>query len=429
MTKNPEKTIHPWDLYSNKQRWIFLAVLFLVSTSNVIDRQIVTVLLEPIKAEFGVSDTLLGLLSGLSFALFYVSLGIPIARWADKGNRKFIIGLSITVWSAFTALCGMAQSFWQLALARVGVGAGEAGAVPPSQSLLADYFPADKRSLALAIFFMSAAFGNVLGFIVGGQIAESYGWRTTFIVFALPGFLLVLISYLVLKEPRNQLPSLITNAKGESFKQAIKVLKNKPAFVNSVIGMVFYYTLMYGALTFTISFITRNYNMSLGDASTYYGMIALVGAILGNPFGGILADKLSSSNLSWLAKLPAFGFLLVMPFFIFSFMTHSFVVMMLFSSIAMFIMMAVAPPLFSCLHSVCGNQRRATAIAIAYFFANLLGVGLGPVLTGVISDSLAPTYGDAMSIRYALVAMMFLYIPSAWFMWRASKTIKQDAEE
>lgn len=425
---NPSKTLYPWELYNSRQRWVFLAVLFLISTSNVVDRQIVTVLLEPIRAEFGVSDTMLGLLSGLSFALFYVSLGIPIARWADSGNRKFIIGLSMTVWSAFTALCGMAQNFWQLALARVGVGAGEAGAVPPAQSLLADYFPPNKRSLALAVFFMSAAAGNVLGLIVGGQIADAYGWRMTFIIFAIPGFILVPITYFVLKEPRNQLKTQRDNENKETFKQAISVLKHKPAFVNSVIVMVLYYTMMYGALTFTISFIMRNYNLSLGDASTYYGAIALIGALIGNPIGGLLADKLGAKDASWLAKIPAIGFILVFPLFLLAYLAGSLNTMLIFSALAMLIMMAAAPPLFSCLHAVCGNERRATAIAIAYFFANLIGVGLGPVLTGGLSDYLAASLGSADGLRYALVIMNFIYIPSAYFMWRASKTLYQDSE-
>jgi predicted MFS family arabinose efflux permease len=419
---------HPWNLYSNKQRWIFLAVLFLVSTSNVIDRQIVTVLIEPIKAEFGVSDTMMGLLSGLSFALFYVALGIPIARWADKGNRKVIIGLALTVWSAFTALCGMAQNFWQLALARVGVGAGEAGAVPPAQSLLADYFPPNKRSLALAIFFMSAAAGNVIGLIVGGHIAEAYGWRMTFIIFALPGIFLVLLSYFVLKEPRNQLPKKSNSIKGESLCEAINILKSKPAFVNSVIALVLYYMMAYGALTFTISFIMRNFDLGLGQASTYYGGIALVGALIGSPVGGILADRLGAKNASWLGRIPAIGFLLSLPLFLAGYLSSQLTPMLIFSALGMLMMMAAAPPLFSCLHAVCGNQRRATAIAIAYFFANLIGVGLGPVITGVISDYLSTIFGPADGLRYALAIMTLMYLPAAYYMWRASHTLKQDIE-
>jgi MFS family permease len=420
---------HPWELYSRGRRWVFLAVLFLVSTSNVVDRQIIVVLLEPIKQEFGVSDTMLGVLTGLSFALFYVSLGIPIARWADRGNRKLIIGLSLTVWSIFTALCGVAQSFWQLALARVGVGAGEAGAVPPAQSLLADYFPPEKRSLALAIFFMSAAAGNVLGLIVGGQVAEAYGWRLTFLIFAAPGILLVGLVAIVLKEPRQQMPAALNTATNESFLEAVNVLKKKPAFVNSVIGMVLYYIMGYGALTFTISFITRNYDLSLAQASTYYGGIALAGALIGSPIGGVLADRLALRDLSWLAMIPAIGFGIVFPLSVIAFLAMDVNVMFSFSALSIVVLMASAPPLFSCLHAVCGNRRRATSIAIAYFFANLVGVGMGPIITGALSDFLAVSLGEAAGIRYALVAMSILYLPSAFFMWRAAQTIAEDAEE
>lgn len=221
-----------WDLYSNRQRWIFLAVLFLVSTSNVVDRQIITVLIEPIKSEFGVSDTMIGLLTGLSFALFYVSLGIPIARLADRKNRKVIIGVCMAVWSVFTVLCGAAQSFWQLVLARIGVGAGEAGAIPPAQSLLADYIPPERRSLALAIFFLSAAAGNVLGLIVGGYIADAYGWRWAFVVVGAPGLSLVVITTLFLHEPRNLPQFSSTTMATESFRTALAVLRGKRSFVN-----------------------------------------------------------------------------------------------------------------------------------------------------------------------------------------------------
>ncbi|WP_297339703.1 MFS transporter [Pseudophaeobacter sp.] len=420
---------YPWDLYSGKQRWVFLAVLFLVSTSNVVDRQIVTVLLEPIKAEFGVSDTMLGLLSGLAFALFYVTLGLPIARLADSKNRKVIIGAAITVWSLMTVLCGVAQSFFQLALARVGVGAGEAGAVPPSQSLLADYFPPERRSLALAVFFMSAAAGNVLGLIVGGQIADAYGWRWTFVIFGLPGLLLALLVWFVLDEPRN-LPKFKVETKDtESFREALAILKKKPAFVNSVIGMVLYYTMIYGVLTFSISFVIRTQGLSLADASAYYGAIGLIAAIIGNPFGGWLADKLSKSNTAWLGRLPGYGFLLAFPLFLTSYLTGSLTVLLVFLALGMFVMMMATPPIFSCLHAVCGTARRATAIAIAYFFANLIGVGLGPVITGVLSDYFAASIGPAEGLRYALAVMTVLYLPSAFFMLRAARTLEQDSEE
>ena len=418
-----------WELYTDRQRWTFLFVLFLISTSNVIDRQLVPVLLEPIKKEFQVSDLWMGLLSGVTFAIFYVSLGIPIARIADRKNRKVIIGVSMTVWSVMTALCGAAQNFWQLALARIGVGAGEAGCVPPAQSLLADYMPPDKRSMALAIFFLSAAVGNVLGLIVGGQIAELYGWRWAFIAFGLPGLLVCAIAMLVLDEPRKLSQFKIEESKAESFKTAVSVLKNKQSFVNSVIAMVLYYMMMYGVLTFSISFLMRSQSLSLGDASMYYGIVTMIAALVGNISGGFITDKFGSRDLKLIAKLPAMGFVIVMPISIFAYMVKDLNQLLILLGISSTIMMAAAPSIFSCLHAVCGNARRATAIAIAYFFANLIGVGLGPVLAGLLSDIYASYYGPSDGLRYSLITMSIFYLPAAWFLWKASKTIEIDKED
>jgi MFS family permease len=360
--------------------------------------------------------------------IVYVTLGIPIARLADRRNRKVIVGVSLTVWSIMTALCGAAQNFFQLALARVGVGAGEAGAVPPSQSLLADYFPPERRSLALAVFFLSAAAGNVLGLIVGGQIAEAYGWRWTFVVFGLPGVLLALLVWLVLDEPRNLSQFKVQPKDTESFRDAVAVLRKKPAFVNSVIGLVLYYTMIYGALTFSVSFIIRTQSLSLADASAYYGLIGLTAAVIGNPFGGWLTDRLGQRDKAWLARVPGYGFILAFPLFLAAYLVGELGLMLVFTTLGMFVMMMAAPPIFSCLHAVCGSARRATAIAIAYFFANLIGVGLGPVIAGVLSDLFAQIWGEANGLRYALAVMTVLYLPSAFFMLRAGKTMAEDAE-
>ncbi|WP_299415322.1 MFS transporter [uncultured Sulfitobacter sp.] len=418
-----------WTVYSDKQRRSFLLILFLVSTSNVVDRQILTVLLEPIKVEFGVTDTMLGLLSGLTFAVFYVTLGLPIARLADYANRKLIIGISLTVWSVMTVLCGGAHTFFQLVLARAGVGAGEAGAIPPSQSLLVDYFPPDRRSFALGVFFLSAAAGNVLGLVIGGQVADAFGWRWTFVIFGIPGVFLAFLVWFVLDEPR-RLPQFSVNKfKMETFSRAATVLVKKKSFVNSVIGLVLYYTLIYGAQTFSISFVIRTQELSLALASAYVGGVGLVAAILGNLFGGWLADKLSARNEAWLARIPAYGFLIAMPLFLASYMPQSLTTFLILLSLGLFVLMMAAPPLFSCLHAVCGSSRRATAIALAYFFANLFGLGLGPVIAGVLSDYFAKTMGEAEGLRYALATLTILFIPSAVFMLKASKTIANELED
>ena len=174
-------------------------MLFLIGTSNFADRNVIGVLLEPIKAEFGISDASLGLLSGVSFALFYATLGLPVAHWADRGDRRLIITLALGIWTVMTALCGLAQSFWQLVLVRVGVGAGEAGAVPPAQSLIIDYYSPDRRGRAIGIFMLSSTTGYVLGIVIGGWIAEAHGWRAAFLFVGLPRLVLAILARFVLK--------------------------------------------------------------------------------------------------------------------------------------------------------------------------------------------------------------------------------------
>src|SRR5262245_16233862 len=239
MTVSP--TTKPGELYVERQRWAFLLTLFLVSTSNYADRNIIGVLLEPIKHEFQVSDTMLGLLTGFSFAIFYATLGIPVARWADRGDRKLIVTVGLTIWSIMTALCGMAQSFWQLAAARIGVGAGEAGALPPGQSLIADYYPPDRRGKALGVFMMSAMAGYVLGIVVGGQIAQHWGWRNAFLTVGLPGLALAVVTQTVLREPRHRPEFAVPAGSLEPFGASIRALLRKPAFVDLRIAVVLYF--------------------------------------------------------------------------------------------------------------------------------------------------------------------------------------------
>jgi predicted MFS family arabinose efflux permease len=426
---SPGGAAKSWDLYSGRQRGIFLLVLFLVGTSNYVDRNIIGVLLEPIKQEFGVSDTMLGLLSGISFALFYATLGIPVARWADRGDRRFIITISLTVWSLMTVLCGMAQNFWQLALARVGVGMGEAGAIPPAQSLIADYYPPDRRSKAIGVYMMCSMAGYVIGLVAGGWIAQHYGWRAAFFIVGLPGLLLALTTRFLLAEPRHLPQFAIPAQSQEPVTATFRALFEKPSYRNVIGAMVLYFLMAYGALLFTASFMMRVHDLSVSEAGALFGGLSAAGAIVGNIGGGIVTDYLARRDIAWTARLPGWGLILALPLYEVAFMAPNLPVMAGALFLASIFLTGVIPPMFSALHAVCGTARRAMAVAIAFFFANLIGLGLGPVIAGSLSDWFAQSYGPADGLRFALMTVMFTFIPSGILMLRAARTLRADMED
>lgn len=419
----------PWDHYAGRQRSVFLLVLFLVGTSNYVDRNIIGVLLQPIKAEFGVSDTMLGLLSGLSFALFYATLGLPVARWADRGDRKLIITLALAVWSLMTVLCGFAQNFWQLALARVGVGAGEAGAIPPAQSLIADYYAPDRRAKALGIFMMSATAGYVIGLILGGWIAQNYGWRAAFVVVGLPGIALAAATALLLREPRH-LPQFAVFAEDhESVQTALHSLLLKPAYRNLLASLTLYFLVAYGALIFTVPFMIRVHGLDVAQAGGLIGVLSAISAVIGNLAGGAIADRLAARDVAWCARLPGWGMITLLPLYLLAFVAPTVTTMALPFFVAGVLLAGAVPPMFSALHIVCGSKRRAMAVAVAFFFANLIGLGLGPVIAGSLSDWLAASYGEADGLRYAMMVVMIVFVPSGLLMLRAAKHLNNDAED
>jgi predicted MFS family arabinose efflux permease len=416
-----------WDLYTERQRWVYLILLFLVSTSNYIDKNVISVLLEPIKAEFGVSDTLLGLLTGISFALFYATLGIPIARWADWGNRKTIITLSLTVWSVMTTLCGLAQSFWQLALARIGVGAGEAGAIPPTHSLIADYFEPTRRSRAIAILMVSSTVGYLIGFIAGAELAAAYGWRSAFLVMGLPGVALAVVGHFVLKEPRELGPFRQPRESQETIWETIRALATKRSFVYLLIAMVLYFMIAYGAVVFFPSYLARVLDIPLARIGRDYGAVAAIGAIAGNIGGGFLTDRAARRQLAWVAWLPAIGLVLSWPVFEAMFLISSFPVFLALLTVGAFALNAAIPAMFAALHAVCGSPRRAMAVALVFFVANLLGLGLGPIITGALSDLFTARYGE-VGIRHALMLVLTLLVPAGWFMYLSGRHLSTDLE-
>jgi MFS family permease len=404
-------SVPPWSLFSQRKRWVFVAVLFLSATSCFFDKNIISVLLEPIKTEFQVSDTLLGLLSGFCFAVFYAMAGVPVARWADRGNRRTVITVALTAWSAMTLLCGVAQSFWQLALARIGVGAGESGAVPPAHSLIADYFPPEQRATAIGIYTAAGTAGILLGIGVGGYVAAHHGWRAAFWVAGAPGFLLALITRFALAEPRLRLGFPGSHGPIETVRATTAALWRKKTFVYALGGCVLYTFIVQGALVFVPSFLIRVLQISLAQVSILYGATVAVASVVGTLGGGLLADRLSARDIRWLAWLPAAGCVAGTPVYAIAFSVSDLHVFLIFAFIAQALVTGSLPPIFAAIHAVCGGHRRAMAIAAVYFSSTLVGNGFGPLLTGAISDALSPIAGvDAL--RYALLAVLTV-LPAA----------------
>ena len=414
-------------LYGDGRRWWMLLVLFLVATCSYLDRHIVSVLLEPIKKEFGVSDTLLGLLSGFAFAIFYATLGIPVARWADRGNRRTIVTLAVTLWSGFTVLCGYAGSFWQLALARVGVGAGEAGAIPPSQSLIVDYFAPARRASALAIFMSAATAGYLIAFVLGGYLAAHYGWRTTLIVVGAPGLLLALLARFCLDEPRLRPGREPLAAAQSGIGTTVRELFAKPSYRLLLAAVVFYALMAYGSAIFFPSFMVRSLGVSLAEVGLVYGLVSAAGALVGTIGGGFIADRLGQRSASWYAWLPALGCALALPLYVAAILANSFTTFIALSGVGGTLVGACLPSMFTALHAVCGSSRRALSVAVLTFMMSLIGSGLGPVIAGALSDAFAARAGNE-SLRWAMLVCTLFLLPCIWCFWRAGQHLPRDLE-
>jgi predicted MFS family arabinose efflux permease len=297
--------VAPWRLYSKRQRSVFLAVLFLVTISGNFDYYVLGVVLEPIKREFHVSDTELGFLSGFCFALCWAVAALPFARWADRGNRRTVLAIALAGWSVMTIFFGLAQSFWQLAAARLGVGAMEPGATPPAQSLIVDYVPPDERGTALAIMLSGGSLGYLVALALGGYIAATLGWRIAFVVAGLIGMGLALITRFTLDEPRLRLGFPSAKREGESLRQAIRRLRLKPSFVYTVAGVSVFYFFSLGVTTFLPSYLIRTLHVPLERLSVTWGVAVPVASLVGTLAGGWLADRLGRRDIRWYAWLSA----------------------------------------------------------------------------------------------------------------------------
>jgi predicted MFS family arabinose efflux permease len=410
---------------------VTLWVLLIVYVFNFIDRQIVNILAEPIAQDLKLSDTQIGLMTGLAFALFYTVLGIPIARFADRPgtSRPKLIAAALAIWSVMTALCGVAQNFWQLLLARIGVGVGEAGCTPPAHSLISDMVPPEKRASALAFYSLGIPVGSLLGMVIGGQLADYLGWREAFVVVGLPGVTLALVVWFVLRDPRrSDVTAMLANKRQPAalpLGQAVAEVMRSRAFVLLVLAGSAAAFLSYGKTTWTTIFFQRTHDMTPGQVGLWFGIIGGVGGILGTWLGGYLADRFGAKSRRHVLSAPAIGMALAVPIAIAAYHAPSWPLALALIFVPQVCNSLYYGPCYSAAQGLVPIKARAIAAAALLFFQNLIGLGLGPLFFGVLSDWLQPVYG-ADSVRYVLYGAAVLGLVPAFFFWRCS--LHLDAE-
>ncbi|WP_294193415.1 MFS transporter [uncultured Sphingomonas sp.] len=420
------------DTLALKRRGLTLALLTLTYFFSFMDRQILAILLEAIKADLKLSDTQLGLLSGLVFAIFYATLGIPIARLADRTSRKRIIAISLAVWSVMTALSGMAQNFTQLMLARIGVGVGEAGAGPPSHSIIADLYPPEKRASAMAIYSLGVLLGGGLGMMIGGVVAHAYNWRVAMMVVGLPGVILAAFVWLFLAEPRRGLSdaqrAMEAPAAMPPLGEGIAAMWRDPAALYLVAAVTLTSLVGYALTGWGPSYMQRSLGMSMLDVSKY---VALPAAIIGSTsalLGGVAADRAAKRHglhaQSWVVavfKLIAFPFAVG-----FYFVDDPRIALASYFIAALFAG-AYLGPSFALIQHLAPIKLRSVWAALTLLVINLVGLGLGPFLVGRLSDAMQPTYG-AQSLRWAMLCVALLTPVAIYAYWRAGSLMKQSID-
>jgi predicted MFS family arabinose efflux permease len=409
-----------------KARHYALGILVVVYTFNFIDRQILSILLEPVKSELGLSDTAMGMLTGFAFAMFYATLGIPIARFADRTNRRNLIAGALAIWSVFTALSGLAQNFWHLLAARIGVGVGEAGCSPPAHSMIADYYPAEQRATALGIYSLGIPFGIMFGLFAGGWINEFFGWRAAFFVVGVPGVLLAfLVRYTLAEPPRGMAEGRVDTGEQPSIGETIAYLWRKRSFRHMSFAAALTAFVGYGFITWAPAFLIRSYGMGTGEIGTWFGLILGVAGGIGIALGGYLADKFGAKDPKWYLWTTAIALIVMTPFNLIVYLATDSTMSLIGMIIPVLLGNFYQATTFSQTQGISPLRMRAVAAGILLFILNFIGLGFGPQIVGIVSDLLVPSYGTE-SLRYALLICSLINIWAAVHYFIAGRHLKND---
>jgi MFS family permease len=397
---------------------LVLGLLLLAYIFNFLDRQILGILAQPIKADLNLTDTEFGAIGGLAFALLYSVLGVPLAYLADKTSRTSVIAGALAVWSGFTALCGTAHGFWQLFLYRLGVGVGEAGGVAPSYALIADYYPPRLRARALAIFSLGIPIGLAAGTLIGAYIAAAIDWRAAFLVMGVAGIILAPILRLMVRDvPRD---SAVAQAPLAS---VFPMLARKPAFWLLAFGASASSLCGYGLALWTPSILMRSFGLDLLSTGNFLASLVFIGGCAGVFAGGWFADRLGAMDRGWYAKLPAIAWLVTAPTFVAGFFAPNLWLAWILLLIPNALNILWLGPVTTAVQHLVPAPMRATASATFLLINNLIGLGVGPLLIGGLSERLKATYGvDAL--RNAAVACTEFYLVAALLMLLCVKPLR-----
>ena len=410
----------------SRYRFVVLAMLLLVYTFNFLDRQILSILAVPVKAELGLSDSQLGALGGVAFALLYSTLAVPLAMIADRTSRTWVITISLAIWSGFTALCGTAANFIQMFLFRLGVGVGEAGGVAPSYAVIADYFPSGERARALAIYSLGIPLGSAAGVMLGGYIAAMIEWRTAYIAVGAAGLIIAPIFRLVVREPMAD--EVQAGDARPRMTDAFRILARKRSFWLLSFGASASSMMGYGIAFWIPSLMQRSFGLDLVATSQFYGAILLLGGVAGVLGGGWLGDRLGGRDRAAYAMLPAIAFVIAVPLFAGGLLASSVTAAFLFFLVPQALAYVWLGPVLSSVQHLVPAAMRATASASFLLINNLIGLGLGSFVLGVLSDLMTARFGDE-ALRYAMLAALPLYLLAALLMALAARPLREDWAE
>jgi MFS family permease len=407
-----------------------LAVLTGVTTLNYLDRVLLGLVLQPIKVDLRLSDSQLGFLTGIAFAVFYATLGLPISRWADRGNRVTIASLAIGLWGVTVMTCLFVTSFAKLLLARIAAAVGESGCIPPTYSLVGDYFPnPGERARALAIYSAANPLSVLIGCMAGGWLNEQFGWRISFFIIGIPGLLMaVLVKYTIAETPVRLARAGEQLTESPRVAQVWRALWCQRSIRCLGLGYILFATLGLGLTPWYAAFLTRSHGMSTAEVGVWFGLVVGINGIVGMLLGGYVVGRWFAHDESRQLRLTALLTALLVPTFaLFLLLPEKHQAMLALVPMVL-VFNCFSGPLYALIQRLVPDDMRATALAVVLLLSNLIGLGLGPQIVGIISDALEYSLGTD-SLRYAMLSMTLTAVWAAYYFWKASGSVAHDLQE